>query len=61
MKIVKHGVKTSEFYITLITVLGSALAGLEGILEPKYAAVVSLVSAAIYTFSRVLVKKESDE
>lgn len=53
----KSGIKTTEFWTTILTIVGSTTASLEGILDPKYAAIVAMVSTLAYTISRALVKK----
>jgi len=58
--VVKSGVKTSEFWITIAAVLGSVLASVGTSLpgEWKIAAVVcAAISAAAYSVSRALAKK----
>ena len=56
-KIVRTGIKTTEFWATALAVVGSTTAGLQGILDPKLAAVLGVVSTIAYTIARGLAKK----
>ncbi|MGE0630922.1 MAG: hypothetical protein AB7O96_00825 [Pseudobdellovibrionaceae bacterium] len=56
----KAGIFTSEFWVTILTVVGSAGASLEGHLDPKWAAIVATISSIAYTISRGLAKVSSD-
>jgi len=53
----KQGLKTTEFWMTVATIIGSVAAASQDILDPKYAAIASLVSTAAYTISRALAKR----
>lgn len=57
MEQVKPGIKTTEFWMTILTVIASATAGLQGIVDPKIAAVLGAVSTIAYTISRGFAKK----
>lgn len=57
VNVIKAGVKTTEFFIVILTIIGSAAAAFQGILRPEWAAIVSAVSTAAYAISRGLVKK----
>jgi len=52
----KPGYKTTEFYITIATQLGSLIAGIQGGLPPKYAGIVAGIAAIGYQVSRGLAK-----
>lgn len=53
------GVKTTEFYVTIATVIATALSGISGICDPQTAAILTTISTTIYTISRAFVKKAS--
>lgn len=55
----KAGWKTSEFWLTILSIVGSSAASFQHLLDPKWAAVVSTVGAASYAISRALVKQPS--
>ena len=48
--------RTSEFYALVLSQVGALAAALAGALPPKYAGIVSAVSAAAYMISRGLAK-----
>lgn len=52
----KPGWKTSEFWITALTVVGLVFASVAATLSPKYAAIGAAVSVAAYSLSRGLAK-----
>ena len=52
----KPGLKTTEFWILILTIIGSIAAALEGTLDPKYAALAASISSAAYSISRGLSK-----
>jgi len=56
----KAGIKTTEFWITILTIIGSTTASLEKILDPKWAVLIAGLSSVAYTISRALVKNGSD-
>jgi len=56
-KIIKPGIQTTEFWATILSVVASATAGLQGILAPKIATILGVVSTIAYTISRGLAKK----
>lgn len=53
---VKAGIKTTEFWITVLIDVGSLASALAGALPAKYAAVATAVSTAAYAVSRGLSK-----
>lgn len=53
----KAGIKTTEFWMTIVTIVASAAATLQDILDPKYAAIAAAISSVGYSISRSLVKK----
>ncbi len=52
----KTGYKTTEFYVTLFSILGLVVSALASSLSPKYAAIGVSVSGAAYAVSRGLAK-----
>ena len=52
----KPGYKTSEFYVTLLTIIGLVASSVAAPLSPRYAAIGAAVSAAAYSISRGLSK-----
>jgi hypothetical protein len=52
----KSGYKTTEFWITLLSVIGLVTASAATSLSPKYAAIGAAISAAAYAISRGLAK-----
>lgn len=56
----KPGWKTTEFYFSLLTALGSIVAGLNGILPAPLAIKISAGLAAIYAVGRTILKAISD-
>ena len=56
MQPIKPGYKTTEFWITTLATLGALGAALQGMLPPKYAALVGAISAGCYAISRGLAK-----
>jgi hypothetical protein len=52
----KPGWKTSEFWVTALTVAGLVASSIAASLSPRYAAIGAAVSAAAYAISRGLAK-----
>lgn len=52
----KHGWKTSEFWVTALSIVGLVVSSAASTLSPKYAAIGASVSAAAYAISRGLAK-----
>lgn len=52
----KPGYKTSEFWITALTIIGLTISALSAPLAPKWAAGGAVASGAAYTLSRGLAK-----
>lgn len=50
------GYKTTEFWVTVTTIIGLVAASVAAPLSPRYAAIGAAVSAAAYTLSRGLAK-----
>ena len=50
------GVKTTEFWLTVATMIASIAAAVAGALPEKWAAIATTVSAAIYTIARAFTK-----
>lgn len=57
MEIIKPGIKTTEFFITLIGILGSTAAALAEVVDPKLAMILSTIATVFYTISRGWVKR----
>lgn len=55
-KQVVPGWKTTEFWVSVATIVGALTATLAGNLPDKYAAIATAVSAAAYAISRGLAK-----
>jgi hypothetical protein len=53
----KPGWKTTEFWVTILGVIGAATAGLENIVSPTVAGIMMAISSAAYALSRGLAKK----
>jgi len=56
----KPGWQTTEFYINLIPQIVSVWGAVQGFIPPKYAAIISVAGAAIYTIARTIAKAISD-
>lgn len=56
----KPGYKTTEFYFSLLTTLGTVVASLSGVIPPALAAQIATGITAIYTIGRSIVKAISD-
>lgn len=54
----KSGVKTSEFWITLLPILGTWAMAIKDIVPPQYAAIMTAVASSAYAISRGLAKKD---
>ena len=52
----KAGWKTSEFWVTALSIVGLVVSSAAASLSPKYAAIGASVSAAAYAISRGLAK-----
>lgn len=52
----RRGYQTTEFWITVLTVIGALAAALAGDLSPQYAAFATAISTAAYALSRGLTK-----
>ncbi|MBP9706775.1 MAG: hypothetical protein KBD78_03975 [Oligoflexales bacterium] len=52
----KNGLKTTEFWVTILTTIGAASASLSGVLDPKYAAIVAGIGSLAYSISRTIAK-----
>jgi len=52
----KSGWKTSEFYVTVLSIVGLVVSSAAAGLSPRYAAIGASVSAAAYAISRGLAK-----
>jgi len=57
MEVIKQGIKTTEFFITLIGILGSTAAALAEVVDPKIAMILSTIATVSYTISRGWVKR----
>jgi len=52
----KPGWRTTEFWVSIATAVGTVAASAEGSLPPRYAALASTVAAVAYALSRGLAK-----
>lgn len=52
----KSGYKTTEFWVTTLTIVGLVASSVAASLSPRYAAIGAAVSAAAYAISRGLAK-----
>ncbi len=53
----KSGWKTTEFWVTVFSIVGMAAAALASSLGPRYAAIAVAISSAAYALSRGLAKQ----
>lgn len=53
---VKVGWKTTEFYITLLVIIGAVVSSISGQLPDKYSAIAASIAGAAYALSRGLAK-----
>lgn len=51
-----RGYKTTEFWVTVLTIVGLVVAAVAAPLSPRYAAIGAAVSAAAYSIARGLAK-----
>ena len=58
---VKPGWKTTEFWVTLATSIGSVLSAIAGILPAKEAGVLATASTVIYTIARAFTKNTASK
>jgi hypothetical protein len=58
---VKPGIRTTEFWLTLVTIIGSLGGELAGILPGRAGAVVAAIASAAYALSRGLAKVGGSE
>ena len=54
---IKPGFKTTEFWMVILTMIGSVATSVAGIIPAKWAAVASAVAGAAYAISRGMAKK----
>lgn len=52
----RRGIRTSEFWVLVLTNVGLLAASFEGVLPPKWAVVAASVSSVAYSISRGLTK-----
>lgn len=57
----KPGIKTTEFWAALLTIAGTSAASLQGVLDPKWAAILSTVASVSYTIARALTKTKTTQ
>jgi hypothetical protein len=53
----KAGVKTSEFLLTVLVLVGQAAATISNVLDPKWAAIAMSISTGAYAISRAFAKQ----
>ena len=56
VKKMHKGIKTTEFWLTLIAIIGSLIPMLSGVISPNTWAIVSAVMVGLYTIARAWVK-----
>lgn len=56
-----QGFKTSEFKVLLFNIIGFVAANLSGVLDVKYTAILTTISATAYMISRGLAKSNPTE
>jgi len=54
---VKPGVRTTEFWLAVVVIAGSALDALAGSLPDRYAGIAAAVASVLYALSRGLAKR----
>jgi hypothetical protein len=54
---VKPGVLTTEFWLAVVVILGTAIDSLAGSLPDRYAGIAAAVSSGLYAISRGLAKR----
>lgn len=52
------GIRTTEFWVTILAVIGAATLGLTEVVPPQIAAILGSVSTMAYAISRGLAKKQ---
>lgn len=52
----RPGVKSTEFWLTIATVVATALSGISGICDPKTATILGTISTTVYTIARAFTK-----
>lgn len=52
----RKGVKTSEFWLTLITIVGTLIPVLQGAVSPTTWTIMSAILVGLYTIARAIVK-----
>jgi len=52
----KKGIKTTEFWLTVIGIIGTLIPMLSGMIEPKTWSIISAVLIGLYTIARAYVK-----
>lgn len=57
----RPGWKTSEFWVTALSILGLVISSMASVLSPRYAALGAALSAAAYAVSRGLAKMFSQK
>jgi hypothetical protein len=53
----KSGIKSTEFWLTVLTQVSVIASGLSGILDPKIATILTVVGTSLYTIMRTLAKE----
>ena len=52
----RKGIKTTEFWLTVIGIIGTLIPMLSGMIEPKTWSIISAVLIGLYTIARAYVK-----
>ena len=55
----RPGFKTSEWIVTLLTIIGATATAAQGSLPPKWSAIIATIATVSYTISRGLAKTET--
>lgn len=58
---VKDGYKTTEFWLTLLSTLTTIAGALNGVIDPKTAAIISAALTGVYNLVRGIVKAKAGE
>ena len=54
----KNGYRSTEFYITLLSILGSLAMSVQEMLPPKDAVIAGAIASGLYAISRGLAKQQ---
>lgn len=54
------GWKTTEFWLNMMAQAGTLWASIDGLIPPKYAAMIAVIGTAFYTIARTVAKAVAD-